>query len=178
MEMLVAARVKALEDGLLRLQEQVGKTMQELAEIKTIAAKPESKEEPVPEDFIILADFHKTYKFISAPGLGSLIAESPDLWKPHYVEKGRNVYVRPLFVIEYLMNPPDGKSNHKRMYNQLIRWRKFLPELDGLWDKWKLWRAEEELKKKPSAKSTEDIQDYFEQLFPKLRPTSGDNNVS
>ena len=178
MEMLVAARVKALEDGLLRLQEQVGKTIEELAEIKIIAAKQESKEEPVPEDFITLADFQNLYKFISGPGLGSLLAEAPELWAPHHCRSGRNVYVRPLFVIEYLMNPPEGKAKHTRIYNQLIRWRKFHPEIESLWDKWKIWRADEELKKKPSAKSTEDIQDYFEQLFPKLRPTSGDNNVS
>ena len=45
MEMLVAARVKALEDGLLRLQEQVVKTITELAEIKEISTKEEAKQD-------------------------------------------------------------------------------------------------------------------------------------
>lgn len=155
MEMLVAERVKTLECGLLRLQEQVVKTIQELAEIKTIAVKSESREEVVPEDFITLADFHNLYKFISGPGLGSLIAEAPDLWANHHCRSGRNVYVRPMFVIEYIMNPPDGKTKHTRIYNQLIRWRKFHPEIESLWEKWMLWR---EVKKK---EPIQDLQKTF-----------------
>lgn len=178
MEMLVAARVKALEDGLLRLQEQVVKTITELAEIKEISTKEEAKQEPIPEDFVILAKFYDRYKFISAPGLGSLIAESPDLWKDHHRREGKNVYVRPVYVIEYLMHPPEGKSKHVRMYNQLIRWHKIHPDLQVLWDNWKVWRTENDLKKKQTNQSPDEIKSYFDELFPKLNPNTGDRHVS